>query len=683
MNFKEVIVSFVAAATMSVTAFAQEPVIEKLKGNVFSDVRKVDVENPVGNVKGNALRIDGDRLYYSHGNTLNVYDIANPLEPVKLGSCKIKGLGRQVTSKDGYVFIAARETGLWVVDARDPGAPKVIKRYDAIELATGVDVAGNLLLIAMRQNGVEFVDITDPADPQHIYLQKTPESQSVWYDNGIVYSGEWQKSEVTVIDAHDLSDIKVINRIPLKGYGDGVYTYGKYLFAATGHNGNDKSKTKEENVGAGHALQVFDITDPENAVEFSRTAFGNCYKRGYNDFWTPRPNGDGKICFVADTFNGAYAVDVKNPSRPKIVGRITFEGSKGGTPVSSIAVGNGAVYLASYTSGLYVASCPKAKAQKIEKGKLPENVAYRYPYQTPEDSHFTEWKPSKRALVRGAATCGDVIYAACSDAGLAILKQGADGNLKEIGRGASKFAGDVKVMDERLFVAEGLDGLAVYQIKGETELEEICRWHNLGYGIDWCLWVWTLSDEYLGVSGRYSGNIILDIREFPKYKPVFHVGSFAGWDKYFAEKISADKQLIALIPNKGVKWIDLSSDGPREVCYDTKNAPTLMSGVSHYKNGNGIVCIKRQLRILEAGRKYEEPAPGVTGDFEGAPLWDGGNLLSLNTRIKRQIRLVDVTDDSAPKLLFKENTEGNPEIPTFFKGKLLVPCGYQGLLLQK
>ena len=190
MNIKA-IVSFVMTATVCATAFAQEPVIEKLKGNVFTDVRKVDVENPVGKVKGNALRIDGDRLYYCYGNTLNIYDIASPLDPVRLGSCKIKGLGRQVTSKDGYVFIAARETGLWVVDARNPRDPRVIKRYDAIELATGIDVAGNLLLIAMRQNGVEFVDITNPADPQHIYLQKTPESQSVWYDNGIVYSGEW------------------------------------------------------------------------------------------------------------------------------------------------------------------------------------------------------------------------------------------------------------------------------------------------------------------------------------------------------------------------------------------------------------------------------------------------------------------------------------------------------------
>lgn len=660
---------------------AAEPQIHKMKGNVFTAVRKVDA---AAVEKGNALRLDGDKLYYCAGNKLQIFDVSSPLAPEILGQCELKGLCRQVTSKDGIVYVASRETGLWIVDARDPHNPRLLTRYDAVELATGVDVAGDILFIGLRQNGVEFVDVSDPANPQHIFLQKTEESQSVWYNNGIVYSGEWGKSQITVIDAHDMSDIHVLGILPLRGFGDGVYTNGRYLYAATGHNGNDKTKSKAENEGKGHALEVFDISDPASPRMLSRIKFEDCYKRGYNDFWSPRPNGDNKICFVADTFNGLYAVDMRNPENTKVIGRITFSAANGdNTPVSSTAVGNGAVYIASFAEGLFVAECPKAKIQKIDRGVLPVNSSYRYPYATPAESRFTAWKPSGRALVRGVACKDDIVYVACSDAGLAILRQNAAGRLEQIGSGKSTFAGDVKVIGDRLFVAEGLDGLAVYEIRSGKELVEIHRQKDLGYGIDWCLWVWALSEDFLGVSGRFNGNIVLDIKNFPNMVPVFHANGFAGWDKYFPERLCPGNVLAWLSPHKAVNWTRLDVQKPKIDYADRNNVPNLMSNVSNYKDGKIIVCVKRELRILEPGVEYDAAAPGVKGDFVGAPLWDGGNLLSINNRIERQIRLVDVSDDNAPKILFKENLQGNPEIPTFFKGKLLVPCGYQGLLLQK
>lgn len=700
LNFKNLLTT-ILLVTLSVAAFAQPgpggrgshgprgqrpapkeafPVINEIKGNPFTGIKKIE---DAGSAQGNALWIDGSKLYYGASNTLYIYDISTPLEPKKLGECALKGLCRQIAVKDGIVYVACRETGLWIVDAKNPAAPSIITRYDAVELATGVDVAGDVLFIGQRQNGVEFVDVSDPAHPEHIYLQKTSESQSVWYRDGILYSGDWGQGEITVIDAHDMSAIQVLNKVPMNGYGDGVFTSGKYLYAATGHHSKDKTKTKEENFGNGHALEVFDISDPANPVRLSRTQFGTDYTRG-NDYWTPRPNGDLSMCFISDTSNGLYVVDIKKPSKPKIIGRITFDTKTGEhTPVSSVAVADGAVYVASWLSGLYVAACPKAKAPKIDKGKAPENVSARHQYTTSASSHFLSWTPEKRAQVRGAASNGDVIYAACSDAGLAILKQGADGSLQQIGKGKASFAGDVKVMDGKLYVAEGLDGLAIYDIKGETQLEEVCRKQNLGFGIDLCLWVWPVSKDFIAVSGRYRGNVLLDARNFPELKPVMIVGGAPGWDKYLPEKVCKDNLLPYNRANHALLWIDLAAQKPGIVFEDKFNAPTLSSGVSNYKDGKAIICMKRQLRILEPGMKYESDAPGVSGDFEGAPQWDGGNLLCLNARINREIRLLDVTDDAAPKMIFKEKMKGNPEKPTFFKGKLLVPCGYQGLLLQK
>ena len=70
-------------------------------------------------------------------------------------------------------------------------------------------------------------------------------------------------------------------------------------------------------------------------------------------------------------------------------------------------------------------------------------------------------------------------------------------------------------------------------------------------------------------------------------------------------------------------------------------------------------------------------------DFRGIPAWDGGHQLSLTCRIRREIRKVDITEERSPRLLWTEKTVGYPETSIFWKGKLAVPCGYQGLLIEK
>ena len=136
-------------------------------------------------------------------------------------------------------------------------------RAVGILLATGLALAGDVLFVSLRNNGVEFVDVGDFRHPAHIDVFKTPESQSVAYSDGWLYSGEWGVGEITVFDVHDMAGIKKFGMVPLKGYGDGVDVRGKLLFAATGHHRKDASKSKEENDGLGHGLEMFDISDPE------------------------------------------------------------------------------------------------------------------------------------------------------------------------------------------------------------------------------------------------------------------------------------------------------------------------------------------------------------------------------------------------------------------------------------
>lgn len=119
------------------------------------------------------------------------------------------------------------------MDVSDDTKPKIISNFDAVEMATGLDVAGDVAFIGNRVYGIQCVDISDPAQMRHIASLLTDESQSVCYANGWLFSGDWAGGEVTVIDVSDLSAPAVRARIHLDGYGDGLAVRGHTLFAST------------------------------------------------------------------------------------------------------------------------------------------------------------------------------------------------------------------------------------------------------------------------------------------------------------------------------------------------------------------------------------------------------------------------------------------------------------------
>ena len=91
-----------------------------------------------------------------------------------------------------------------------PPIRRVRSHFDCCELATGVDVAGDVVFLGQRQNGVEFIDVSDPDNPAHIAMRKTDESQSVKYRDGYVYSGDWGSGKLTVFDARDMKNIRQV-----------------------------------------------------------------------------------------------------------------------------------------------------------------------------------------------------------------------------------------------------------------------------------------------------------------------------------------------------------------------------------------------------------------------------------------------------------------------------------------
>lgn len=663
----------------------KEAVIQDIEGNIFEGITRI---TEAGNA-GHALYLRGNTLYCGSGTEVLVFDVSDPLAPKLRSRCSIYGWVRQLVADDKAIYVTARGQGLSIIDASDLDNLKFAKRYDTIELATGVDVAGDVLFVTLRGYGVEFVDISDIYNPQHIYCQKTPESQSCWYQNGYLYSGEWAKGLVTTIKASDMSDIRILSSDNLYGCGDGLSTLGDRLYVATGHHARHTDMSSEEAQGMGHGLDIFDISDPAKPSFISRVQFDKLYKRGSGDWWTVRPSADGKTLFVADTFNGLYAVDASDEKNPKIAGRV-FIGQTGkpaepATYVSSVAVGDGVIYATGQTFGLVAIKCSKAKKVERDQGTLPSNPGARYAYDTPAGSHFKAWKPDERAQVRALALAGDdLLLAACSDAGLIVLRNDRKAGLQQIGKGDMDFAGDVSFRDGRVYVAEGVDGLGVYEISRDGRLTEIARLKDMPEYPEFkvTLWVNAVSDRYVIINDRRYGNTVLDISGFPVMKPVHqhHMGT-TWWDKYIADKVSPNGYIAAPIVGKGMSWIDLNGT-PKDSVHDRSVQTT--TAACPFRDGTVLVNLKgNRLCQLKPGVVPAEIIAEAKGNFNGSPVWDGESTLAVNFRHGKEFKKVSIPTVESATILWKETLEGNPDRAIFWNGKILVPAGYQGILIEK
>ena len=226
---------------------------------------------------------------------------------------------RQVVAQDGFVYVVSRETGMRIIDARDPKNMRLRSRYDSVEFATGIDVVGKTAFLSERIYGVEVVDVSDPDNPAHVCIRKTGESQSNRYRDGYLYSGEWGGGAVEVFDARDLKTFRPIGHLRLGGFGDGLEIDGDVLYCSTGHDAkHHRAKAVKDRHGAGRGLDIFSLADPAQPKWISRVDFPVFTPRN-EDFWTPRVACG--LAFCCDSHNGLFVVDVKDPARPTVVDR--------------------------------------------------------------------------------------------------------------------------------------------------------------------------------------------------------------------------------------------------------------------------------------------------------------------------------------------------------------------------
>jgi len=667
-----------------------------------------------------SLEITNGKLYALEDNGLSTFDISDPKNPKRLGHVGGMGNVRQLRVSGRTAFLSSRQCGLWAVDLSDDSNPKIISNFDGVEMATGLDVAGDVAFLGNRVYGIQCVDVSDPAKMKHLSSFRTDESQSVYYRNGLLMSGDWAGGEVTVVDVSDLLAPKVVSKLTLDGYGDGMCMKGDILFASTGQH--KKSGPQELRQGAGHGLDIFDVSNPGNPVKLSRLDFPAIYF-GPCDYWTPRVSGHH--CFASDTVNGVFLIDVSDLKSPKIVGnlvlpkrdpedpkiavpykQITDPGIPQGDPVSSIAVGDGVLYISGNFTGLYIAEFPEiAKPEPRDFGKLTRLPSKPFDHR---EKGFISSGAQLSNPTRAVALNGDIAYTANVWEGVKIYRL-AEGKIEQIGRLNIPYAADVKRSGDRLYVAEGRNGIGVYTIESDTGLKEISRLSKVEAPVNFAQFVWAFEGHAVIAASSGSTRVLfIDFSDLANPKIVLSQhGSSLVYNNYGGQSLVKDKYFGFSRTFGGIQLFEIGAGSAKLIWEDTfpmcSQTGTLAAFDGEFlvmrcggyafidpEKPVGVSKLKRYAFPTSAGLPADIPDSSAISralfpksEFEGQVNVDKATRrVAIANRMFKNIKIYDFSDRENPKLLKSVELNANPNVPAFWKGLVVLPGGYSGLLLE-
>lgn len=387
---------------------------------------------------------------------------------VKFSEATFPGNARQMVYNDGYLYITARENGLYI--AKVDESIHFINHIDTLELATGICVSNKIMCVTNRHVGVEIWNVQNPKEPVFLSSFTAGEAQSVFLYEHYAIVGDWMSKKVHIVDISDLIHPREISSFGVDGYTDGVYAKDGICYVATGHhNAHFKNRTKYKNYpyvvpqmltdgyGCGHGLELFDITHPEDPEYMSCLKFPPLFMV-FPDTW--RVVSDGDYAYCSDTYNGFFKVNVKDPYHPFFEGFYKTESSqtsssalsiqKPGEPILGSAVAGGKIYIASYDSGVRVLSHNNLSICD-NSGQL-SHVIIPPPSVTKSFFHC-------KGQAHSTAMLGNLLIAACGDDGLYAL----DAKNGRILAHENGYVCDVAVHNGYLYACCGTDGIKAYR----------------------------------------------------------------------------------------------------------------------------------------------------------------------------------------------------------------------------
>ena len=708
------------------------------------------------------IEINGDYIY-AIGNG-KLYIISTETEKV-VGMVSGLGETRQLAvSEDGNtVVVTSRVDGAFVIAADDKTNPELVGRCDTVEYATGVAMADGYCYITNRTFGTEVIDMTDRTLPKNIANMRTGEAQSCEIVGTTLFAGCWGGRTVEAWDVSDPASPKALNRnISATGKGDGIYVHGNYLYVATGHSATWRGDVSMYNAGygQGNGMDIYDISDIKNPVLKSSVRIEDHFYTIGEDYWDVRisENGNRTYAYFMNTFNGVYIYDVTNPEAPIRLAAIELTATKENnpakyeslvrsyghnkgarrsyypfdtnarfnSPVGGVAVTDGKIYLAGTQFGVAVLDIndvgnilfDQVKDETTASPESSDTNFYEVDYTELRNAGF---KDIVYGLPGGQVYSVDekdgLIYAACGNQGIKILDTALN-VINEYSVSGNNIVSEAVIFGNRLYTAEGLGGIAIYEISDDgLGLSEISRYiarYSPGHAN-----IYSVKFIRLSPDGNYvlcdSGSTHSELVDFTDLEnPVRWNGEGAvnnGWNPhsglmYFRQlstSLIGGRYLCSYGYNNQTYWYDFGED-------PTSSSPKLAYMVAKCNLGmkGGFAALGGRNDGYAIGIKDDnsffvfKPSEGsastsyatlptykYSGDFTGTVAGKPtvfGDIMLLCERVSGRCDIIDISGLDIPngkydaKHITSFTFTGNPDLAKVIDSRIVFPLGNQGII---
>lgn len=627
-----------------------------------------------------ALTIADKLLFAANDRQLVIFDLTNPAVPQKCAELEVMG-ARQIVSDGKYLYLSARQWGVQVFDVSQPAAPKQVAWIDSTEMATGLDLSGNLLCVTNRVYGIELFDVSNPLLPRRLSLLRIDgiAAQSVFCYDGKIAIGDWRSGQFVVADISNPYHPQLIGSAALDGYGDGVWVCRGYGYASTGHHA--KHGPKESRYGNGHGLEIFDLTDPRRPRRTGGVKFPRFHELN-NDFWSVR--ADGETAYVTDTHNGFFLVDVADPANPGLLGRFVLPNRKRFSQIQNkevvdpdcatgLAVGDGVVYVAGQKSGIFVLPVGK-RARPLERNKTARILQH-----SPEKLPNGVIRHPVPGIVRRLAIRGDELFAACSADGVRRFRIVGEGALKEIPAQLGGIVYDVAVRGDILLAARGLS-LESYRI----EPDRLVRLGEIAGTFSRPFQVIHLFGKTAICSGGTRTVTAVDVSDPAQLR---FAGRNDGPSLLYSDVIperAVDGVFPVHWPGREIRFLSVKDGSLRLLPFAApKQNLDQLSGITAVGT-KFIAPFQQGLLVLDPhdGSAVEKKTSGAAYP-SGIPSWSGDGAVAFSDRRSGKVTVFDCRDLDNIHPIEKRSydlSSGVPDRAVFYRGRMFIPCWNLGII---
>lgn len=641
---------------------------------------------------------------------------------------------RQIAWVDANtVFVTSRESAAWIIDVTDRTKPTVLSHYDSVEMATGIDVSGNIAAVANRSYGVEIVDISDRTNPVQLSIIKCGEAQSCRISGTYMFAGIWGEGIIRIYDIKDPANPEFVSEFVLLGKGDGLEVHGDYVYCATGQHSRKHNDSHMESsdygkpaYGFGNGMEIWDVSDIKNPVRCAVTRTDGKLYINNHDTWdvTLGTSGGSLYAYLNDAYQGVYVYNVDDPCAPKRVAHVTVR--KPSSPLTSSSrmyifpydqtqysqcavdgttIQNGSLYLASSGGGVnkFTADFVGSQVTTDHTGVLTatENHAYASDLATLKRLFDTN---TRKVLsyhsghqVYAALEKNGYVYVAEGLGGLTVLKKDDFSVVQNIPTGDITY--DVKIYKNTLYTVNGTDGLISYDISPNGTLTPTGKSYKCVVSGR----TWTMKHMLLSPKANYAvlhvddANIdIVDLRTYTRASVVpdnypFKTSGLMYYRQITPQLIN-NRYAAAWGQASNVYVIDFgeNDDGPVVTRNLEENTMNFNCGMTNniFPVPDGRVAtvvsekgyILYDINDLTKTKAYDSSKDTIysVSNLRGKGIYLDGLGVVID-RVDGGCHIVDMTKLEKPVLLSSFTLASNPDIASASEDTLYIPGGYEGL----